>query len=700
MTARQTLAIMYGTIAGVVLGIVVAAAWSVQDVAQLPEAQRLALTRMAFLIGTILAALVMALWLYVDRAVLKPLQAMGADARMLAQSRQTERPLRVPAVHHLGDAAQAFTDVVDAMQASRQDLVRAMETARTQVAEQKSWLEVILLDLSEGVVVCNGAHQVMLYNSAAMRVVGGESLGLGRPVFDVLARAPLLHTFELLVHRRHGAAGRPDHSAPFVCATADSRLLLQARMALIESDGGASGYVLTLVDISRQVGLLNKADAVRRAITRELRGPLAALRATAETVAQFPAMGPDQRAAFDRAILSEAVVLSERIEELAAACRDHELARWPMADIYSLDLFSIVARRVASRHGITVTLIGIPLWLQGDSHSLMLALEHLFGLLHRHAGATAFDVEALLGDRRTYLDIVWDGDAVPSHVIEQWMGETIEGGIEPMTLREVLDRHGSEPWSLQQRPGRALLRLPMPAPQRPQFEEGVGQLPPRPEFYDFGLMHEYSVAGDQGERNLRELSFVVFDTETTGLQPTQGDEVISIAGVRVVRGRVLSGETFERLVDPQRPVPADSIRFHGITDAMVHGKPPLSVVLPQFRAFVGDAVLVAHNAAFDIKFLRMKEAHSGVRLRNPVLDTLVLSVLLDGEAADHSLDAIAERLGVRVKGRHTALGDALATAEVLVRMIDRLESRGLATLAQVMAASNMALELRRRETAF
>lgn len=702
MTLRRKVALAFAALAVAAFAApLVVLAWS-GDPAAGAEAKAAA-NRVATMGGSILAAAVLALWLFLDRWVLRPAVVMAADAQSLAQSPHTERPLKMPARHALGDIPDSFAALADAMRGARQEMVQATRTATAQVAEQKSWLEVILLDLSEGVVVCNTAHQVLLYNQAAVRMLDApETLGLGRSLFAVLTRDPVLHTYELLDHRRQASQdGAYELSSPFMCATADSRIMLQGRMALIvDAARRPSGYALTLVDISGQLESLNKSDAVRRAITRDLRGPIAALRAAAETVAQFPNMEPGQRAAFDRAVLKEAMDLSETIEALAAAYRGHALGRWPMADIHSPDLFNCVARHVADRLGVTVTLIGHPLWLQGDSHALMLTLEHLVARLHGHTGARAFDVEALLGDRRVYLDVVWEGEPIPSHVLDQWLDDALDGALERLSLRDVLDRHGSELWSLIQRQGRALLRVPMLAPARPQFQAPAAALPPRPEFYDFGLMHEYSVAGELGERRLAELEFVVFDTETTGLQPTRGDEIIAIAGIRVVRRRVLTGETFERLVHPGRPIPPESIRFHGITDAMVAGKPPIEVVLPQFRAFVGDGVLVAHNAAFDIKFLRMKEPVSGVALRNPVMDTLVLSLLLDGPQAEHSLDAIAERLGVQVKDRHTALGDARATAEILVRMIDRLEAKGIVTLAQAMEASNMTVEMREREAAF
>lgn len=225
-------------------------------------------------------------------------------------------------------------------------------------------------------------------------------------------------------------------------------------------------------------------------------------------------------------------------------------------------------------------------------------------------------------------------------------------------------------------------------------------LPARPEYTDFDLYNHPMHLEELGGRPLKSLSYVVFDTETTGLRPSHGDEIISIAGVRVIDGEIKTGDPFTRLVNPGRDIPKASIRFHGITEEMVEGEAALYDVLPEFRDFVGDAILVAHNAAFDMKFLKLKEAETGVVFDNLVLDSLLLSVFVESESKNHSLDAIAERLGVEVEGRHTALGDSLVTARVFLRMLDMLEARGIRTLRQAIDVSMRISHVRARQDQF
>jgi DNA polymerase-3 subunit epsilon len=212
--------------------------------------------------------------------------------------------------------------------------------------------------------------------------------------------------------------------------------------------------------------------------------------------------------------------------------------------------------------------------------------------------------------------------------------------------------------------------------------------PDRSELFDFSLFEEMErhVGPAEREHRLDQLTFVVFDTETTGLRPEAGDRVVSLAGVRVRSGRVSRHEAFDVLVNPGRGV-AESVAFHGITDEMLVGVPPMATVLPAFLEFAGQAVLVGHEVSFDLRFLEPELRRLGrpsLIATRSILDTRLLSRSLHGPGESHGLEAIAERLGVTVTGRHSALGDALTTAEILVRLLGLIQKRGVLTLGQAL----------------
>lgn len=207
----------------------------------------------------------------------------------------------------------------------------------------------------------------------------------------------------------------------------------------------------------------------------------------------------------------------------------------------------------------------------------------------------------------------------------------------------------------------------------------------RPLTYDFDLL-DRDVAAAVEDTPLTALTYAVFDTETTGLLPHK-DEIVQIGAVRVVNGRIVEAERMDQLVDPGRPIPPPSTAVHHVTDAMVRGQPEIAEAGPRFHAFAGGSVIVAHNAPFDMAFLHRHKARMGVAWDHPILDTVLLSAVLFGASQAHRLDALSARLDVAIRPelRHTALGDACATAEVLVRMLPMLVARGLTTFGAVLA---------------
>ena len=295
-------------------------------------------------------------------------------------------------------------------------------------------------------------------------------------------------------------------------------------------------------------------------------------------------------------------------------------------------------------------------------------------------------------------DYIWQGDPVKIETLREWGKHVLIINNEEvsMTLKEVISHNNAEIWShscnntIDTVQKSSYLRLFLPAVETFERDKirNITILPEsRPEFYDFDMFNQPGQGPEMDDRLLTEITFAVFDTETTGLDPTGGDKIISIGSIRVVNGRLLQDECFDQLVDPERSLPFESTQIHGIQPEMLKGQPTIDKVLPLFHRFAEDTVLVAHNAAFDMRMLQIYEAKTGVKFINPVLDTLLLSAVVHPAQQDHTLEAIAGRLGVSIVGRHTALGDAIATGEIFIKLIPLLAKMGIFTLKDARKAS-------------
>jgi DNA polymerase-3 subunit epsilon len=163
---------------------------------------------------------------------------------------------------------------------------------------------------------------------------------------------------------------------------------------------------------------------------------------------------------------------------------------------------------------------------------------------------------------------------------------------------------------------------------------------------------------------------VLFDTETTGLDPLTGDRVIEFAGLELIND-LPTGEFFHRVVDPQRDIPSDASRIHGITNADVAGKPLFAHIAQELLEFLGDSPLVAHNAVFDFGFMDAEFLRAGLPPldRSRMIDTLALAKARF-PGMPNSLDALCRRFDIDLSARttHNALLDCKLLAEVYVEL--------------------------------
>jgi DNA polymerase III epsilon subunit-like protein len=184
--------------------------------------------------------------------------------------------------------------------------------------------------------------------------------------------------------------------------------------------------------------------------------------------------------------------------------------------------------------------------------------------------------------------------------------------------------------------------------------------------------------GDRPLESLLTEGFVAIDLETTGFD-IWGDSIVELAAIRFVGSRV--AEVYVTHVDPGRPIPAESTRIHGITDAMVAGAPSLDEVLPRLADLCGHSVLAGYGIDFDLAMLaQYQKAHGRPALANTALDCRRLAVVLHPEWKALGFEEVAALRGIGILGRHTAEGDAAAAGELLLALIPEIRALGAQTV--------------------
>lgn len=189
--------------------------------------------------------------------------------------------------------------------------------------------------------------------------------------------------------------------------------------------------------------------------------------------------------------------------------------------------------------------------------------------------------------------------------------------------------------------------------------------------------------------------FVVFDIETTGLSP-KNDMITEIGAVKISNGVVV--DRYSQLINPGIRIPKKIVDLTGITDDIVRDKPTISDVLPQFYEFVGDCVLVAHNASFDMGFISENLIKIGLNINNSVLDTLQLSRELFPLLKSHKLNKIAQHLNVNLKNHHRAVDDSEATASILLKCIALLKEKGVELISEINTVFNNSINYKSGKT--
>jgi DNA polymerase-3 subunit epsilon len=625
------------------------------------------------LAGFAALGLVAAVWYLFDLNVAKPIETLSGALRARAHADVTAT-MDVEIARYLGDLAPAAEAAAQSLSETRSALAEAVARETLRLGTEKARLEALLSDVPVGVILCSADHGLVFYNGPAADVIGagwagGLEAGLDRKLFDYLHPAPLRDAFDRL-----RATGDADAASDLLCTTIAGVRVLAARMRLLGA-GRGDGYVLTLRDITGDMASEARREAMLETALDGLRRPAAA-------IATLVGVMPDDAlpTPMAEALRTETARLSQAVTRFGEARDEGRGDAGVLPQTRASDLAKGFAARL-SAEGIPVKVEAADLILRCNGFELIMLLAALAGQIAERAnGSLSLTIEE--EDSGAAIRLAWQGPRASVGEVDGWLAGVLSEEMPDLRARMVLAAHATEIWPETLPDGHSAICLPIRRARR-----AVARPKPvaRKVVYDFDLLSP-ARSDRLADASLDKLTYVVFDSETTGLNPRAGDEIVQLAAVRIVNGRRVEGEVFDTLVNPGRQIPPGSTAVHGITDAMVADAPPVLEVIRSFHKFAEGAVLIAHNAPFDMEFLRRVEGQLGQRFDMPVLDTVLLSAVVYGQHEVHSLDALTHRLGITIpeEARHTAIGDTVATADAFLKLVPALNGRGFRTFGEVL----------------
>lgn len=626
-----------------------------------------------------------------------PLGALAEDARVIALTNPAHRP-PMNGPREVRELITGLNVLADRYERLQRDLEERIHEAAAALEDEKHTLSALMSKISQGILVCNLDGRILLYNHQAQKMLegavrssgGADWIGLGRSVHGVLDEHQINHALMTLIHGRQ--RGETEAMVPFVVTRSDGQVLNVHLVPISGKERLWHGYILTLDDVTHRVSRESIRAARLRSLIERQRSAAAAIRAAIETILAYPDIDDQSLRDFHRAIHEETLRMTDIFAGLEDRSSTHAEGKWPLQDALASDLLAAIQRHVQGilNVEIEVSVPIEPIRLKVDSYAIARSIIFLIDQL-RFAWC-AKNMSLTLECRAAFADLILESSGAALHMeaLQAWGNHNVMSDRtgSSVTLIDVIERHSAAIWARATAAASApalCLVLPLSDADPTETASAPAAAGGGVDF-DFCLPRRVALGDDLDNVPLTGLSYTVIDTETTGLDPSGGDEIIAIGAIRIVNGRILRQEMFDALVNPRRSISVESEAIHGISQNMLRGYPMIEQVLPKLHRFVQETFIVGHDVAFDLRFFELKEGISGVRFTNPVLDTLLLESVITPNQGDRRLEAISQRLGVTACGRLTALGDSLITAEIFLAMLPLLAERGIRSLGEARTA--------------
>ncbi|MBT7260430.1 MAG: hypothetical protein HN888_04835 [Desulfobacula sp.] len=632
---------------------------------------------------------------YIYRNYIYPIKKISAEASLIYSSNPSHR-LKISGSKEIFALTGIINDFADIFENLNKDITQQILSTRKETQKERNLLAAIMAELPEGVIICNRSGRILLFNSLAKNLFAHSTypnraehfIGLGRSIFHLIDKELIVHAIEEIEER---LIKKKEHLASYFITPIYTGLLLSIEtIPVLDKEKLLTGFILTFKDISDQVDKYENIDTWLLSFRQTMASHFDQTKLFVKDLIDIQEKEKRTNDLYEKKISKNLEFLEDKYKKTSLSILDVVLTKIPLTKLLLSQFLSAIQKQAKEQSGIRINLknIGNNKRMLADSYSLSLAFIFLIVNLSEITDKREFDLNVCNGDGEILFDIIWHDSPASRIKIENILTKKIRSlpsfGYVLKLNRSRFDIISQNFQTCSQ------VRITAKAELKSGFtkkKRGAVIAESRPEFYDFDLFKIDYDAKDVFNTDLKKIIFTVFDTETTGLDPDGGDEVISIAAVRIVNNRIVYQDIFEELVDPKRDIPMESYKIHGINHEMLKGKPDIKIILPLFKTYTHDTVLIGHNMAFDMKMFKVKEKTTHTVFLNPVLDTLLLSALLHPIHKRHDMENIAKRLGVNIIGRHTALGDAIATAEIFLKLIPILNANGIFTLKNAIEAS-------------
>ena len=563
-------------------------------------------------------------------------------------------------------AINLFADHYETLQ---KNIKEEINRKRAELEIEKNMLASFFDELPQGIIACNTEGEIILFNKKAKIIEAqNHTIGIGRSIFDIIDRDIItnaLYEINVKKSKRHEAS-----SSSFITLSPGNVLIKADISPITDRRDNFAGFIVVFYNIGKDFELYAKIDNIFKCTEKEILSYL------------------DQRKK-ENIITPEMAAIEENLKKSEQDYIEKIKERLPFLVISDRDIITTVQKKAGEKLNISLK-PQFPAhinWIRIETYSFIYAFLSILSILKNKTLKKAFSCTLFKEDN--FLAIFFHIPDAEKN-LDLFKDENLF-----LKLKDFLNYHAAQiSLSFNEKSEKGIkILMPLAEMKEPEGLRNIviaQDAYERPDFFDFDLFTKRKSDSKLNEMRLKDIVYTVLDTETTGLD-TRNDEIISIGAVRIVNGRILNGEKFNQFIDPKMDIPLESEKIHGINNEMVKEKPNIKEVLPLFYKFSENTVLVAHNAAFDMKMFSMKEAETGIKFDSPLLDTLLLALIVYPMHKKHDMASIASFAGVDIVGRHTAMGDASATAEIFLKLIPLLAKKGIHTLNDAVKASKKTL---------